>query len=311
MFHQWSPSRRLSVLGCRKCDWRFRGCSPRTASWPGPQLSIRPVSCEPSKLYAPFVDRCLQKGRMILFPAERTLNQPQASAIARDQNSLRRNTRAWEWGCALFCLMATAGCAGLGSPSTSPTLSGIDQLSASPGSVDFGSVGVGVSSKQTVIFSNTGTGSLTISQAAVSGAGFTMTGQTFPLTLSAGQTSSINVQFAPTVSGGATGSVSVVSNAANSPTTIALSGTGVQLTAHSAALSWTASTSVVTGYNVYRGTVTGGPYTLLNASFVILTDYSDNTVLSGQTYFYVVTAVDANNVESAYSNEVSAVIPFP
>jgi fibronectin type 3 domain-containing protein len=156
-----------------------------------------------------------------------------------------------------------------------------------------------------------GTGSLTISQAAVSGAGFTMTGQTFPLTLSAGQTSSINVRFAPTVSGGATGSVSVVSNAANSPTTIALSGTGVQLTAHSAALSWTASTSVVTGYNVYRGTVTGGPYTLLNASFVILTDYSDNTVLSGQTYFYVVTAVDANNVESAYSNEVSAVIPFP
>ena len=203
-----------------------------------------------------------------------------------------------------------AGCAGLGSQSP-PSLAGIAQLSASPGSVNFGSVGVGVTSKQVVIFSNAGSGSLTISQAAVSGVGFTMTGQTFPITLSAGQTSSINVQFAPTVSGSTTGSVSVVSNATNTPTTIALSGTGVQPTAHSAALSWTASTSVVTGYNVYRGTVTGGPYTLLNAPLVILTGYSDNTVLSGQTYFYVVTAVDANNVESAYSNEVSAVIPFP
>ncbi len=138
-----------------------------------------------------------------------------------------------------------------------------------------------------------------------------MTGQTFPITLSAGQTSSINVQFAPTVSGSTTGSVSVVSNATNTPTTIALSGTGVQLIAHTAALSWTASTSVVTGYNVYRGTVSGGPYTLLNAPLVILAGYTDNTVLSGQTYFYVVTAVDANNVESAYSNETSAVIPFP
>ena len=245
---------------------------------------------------------------MILFPG-RTLNQPQAPAISREQSSLR-NTRAWEWGCALFCLIAMAGCAGLGSQ-TPPPPSATGQLSATPGSVAFGSVGVGASSKQTVIFSNAGSGSLTISQAAVNGAGFTMTGQTFPITLSAGQTSSINVQFAPTASGSTTGSVSVVSNAPNTPTTIALSGTGVQLIAHTAALSWTASTSVVTGYNVYRGTVTGGPYTLLNAPLVILTGYSDNTVLSGQTYFYVVTAVDANNVESAYSNETSAVIPFP
>ncbi len=254
------------------------------------------------------MDESEQKGHLILFP-NCPPDQPEAPAISREQSSLR-NTRAWEWGCPLFCLIAMAGCAGLGSQ-TPPPPSATGQLSATPGSVAFGSVGVGASSKQTVIFSNAGSGSLTISQAAVSGAGFTMTGQTLPITLSAGQTSSINVQFAPTVSGSTTGSVSVVSNAANSPTTIALSGTSVQLTAHSAALSWTASTSVVTGYNVYRGTVTGGPYTLLNAPLVILTGYSDNTVLSGQTYFYVVTAVDANNVESAYSTETSAVIPFP
>ena len=255
------------------------------------------------------MDESEQKGHLILFPNYPT-DQPHASIISREQSSLRRSTSAWVWVCALFCWITSAGCAGLASQS-SPTLSAIGQLSASPGSVNFGSVGVGASSKQTVIFTNAGSGSLTISQAAVSGAGFTMTGQAFPVTLSAGQTSSINVQFAPTVSGSTTGSVSVMSNATNSPATIALSGTGVQLIGHTAALSWTASTSIVTGYNVYRGTASGGPYTLVNAPFVILTSYTDNTVLSGQTYFYVVTAVDANNVESAYSNEVSAVIPFP
>jgi len=255
------------------------------------------------------VGKSEQKGHMILFPG-RTLNRPQAPALSRDQNSVRRNTRAWEWVCALFCLIATAGCAGVVSQSPPPP-SANGQLGATPGSVDFGSVGVGVSSTQTVTFSNSGSSTLTISRAAVSGAGFTMAGQTFPLTLSAGRSSSVNVQFAPTVTGSTTGSVSVVSNATNSPTTITLLGTGVQLIAHSAALSWTASTSVVTGYNVYRGAVSGGPYTLMNAPLVILTNYTDNTVLSGQPYFYVVTAVDANNVESAYSNEVSAVIPFP
>jgi len=36
-----------------------------------------------------------------------------------------------------------------------------------------------------------GFGQLTISQAAGQGAGFTMTGQTFPITLSAGQTAAL------------------------------------------------------------------------------------------------------------------------
>ena len=78
---------------------------------------------------------------------------------------------------------------------------------------------------------------------------------------------------------------------------------------HSAALSWTASTSTVSGYNVYRGTVNGGPYTLLNASLVTGQGYMDTAVQSGVTYYYVTTAVDSNNVESLNSNQVTAVIP--
>ena len=85
-----------------------------------------------------------------------------------------------------------------------------------------------------------------------------------------------------------------------------VTGTGIP---HSVALNWTASTSSgVTGYKVYRGTASGGPYTVL-ATLGIATTYTDTTVQSGQTYYYAVTAV--GNGESGYSRESQAVIPVP
>jgi len=89
--------------------------------------------------------------------------------------------------------------------------------------------------------------------------------------------------------------------------------TGVNFTAvpqvtHSVLLTWNASTSVVSGYNVYRSTVSGSSYTKINSSLVAVLTYTDTTVQNGTTYFYVTTAVDANSVESVNSNEVSAVI---
>ena len=39
--------------------------------------------------------------------------------------------------------------------------------------------------------------------------------------------------------------------------------------------------------------------------------YDDSTVQSGQAYYYVTTAVDSAGVESGYSSQVQAVIPFP
>jgi Abnormal spindle-like microcephaly-assoc'd, ASPM-SPD-2-Hydin len=74
-------------------------------------------------------------------------------------------------------------------------------------------------------------------------------------------------------------------------------------------LSWTASTSTVSGYNIYRATVSGGPYTIINPSLQSGTTYTDSTVQAGQTYYYVTTAVNSSGVESAYSNQVSAAIP--
>jgi hypothetical protein len=88
--------------------------------------------------------------------------------------------------------------------------------------------------------------------------------------------------------------------------------TGSGSSSHSVSLSWTASTSsTVVGYNIYRGTTSGGSYTKLNSSLVTTTGYTDTTVLSGQTYYYVATAVDSTNVESADSNQAQAVVPSP
>ena len=76
-------------------------------------------------------------------------------------------------------------------------------------------------------------------------------------------------------------------------------------------MNWVASTSVVVGYNVYRTTQAGGPYTKLNSSPIGPTSYTDTTAQAGQTYFYVVTGVDANGVESGVSNQAQAVVPYP
>lgn len=79
---------------------------------------------------------------------------------------------------------------------------------------------------------------------------------------------------------------------------------------HTVSLAWTASQSIVSGYNVYRGSTPGGPYTKLNASLISGTSFSDDSVQPGQTYFYITTAVN-NSVESAYSNQSQATVPSP
>lgn len=83
-------------------------------------------------------------------------------------------------------------------------------------------------------------------------------------------------------------------------------------TSHTVALTWVASTSTdVTGYNIYRSSAASGPFTKLNSTLIAGTSFSDTAVTSGQTYYYVATTVDVNNLESGYSNVAQAVIPSP
>ena len=188
-------------------------------------------------------------------------------------------------------------------------ISSILQLSASPASLSFGSLTTGTNATQSVTISNTGNSSVSISQISASGAGFSTSGITLPLSLAAGQSTSFSVTFAPASTGSLPGSVTVVSNATNSPLVVALSGSGAAPVSHSVALSWAPSGSTYTGFNVYRGTTTGGPYTRVDSSTIPTTSYTDSGVASGQTYYYVATQVDSTGMESAYSSEVSAVIP--
>jgi fibronectin type 3 domain-containing protein len=61
------------------------------------------------------------------------------------------------------------------------------------------------------------------------------------------------------------------------------------------------------GYNVYRSTTSGGPYTRLNDTPLTSSDYNDTSVTNGTRYYYVVTATDTSLNESANSSQVSAI----
>ena len=77
---------------------------------------------------------------------------------------------------------------------------------------------------------------------------------------------------------------------------------------HSVQLNWLASNSTgVTGYKIYRSTISGGYYALMASSSSLT--YKDTTVQSGATYYYVVAATNSAGQQSSYSNQVKAVVP--
>jgi HYDIN/CFA65/VesB-like, Ig-like domain/Cep192 domain 4/Abnormal spindle-like microcephaly-assoc'd, ASPM-SPD-2-Hydin len=182
-------------------------------------------------------------------------------------------------------------------------------LSFSSTSLGFGNVNTGSSSSLPVTVTNSGNSVVQISSITETGSGFTLSGASAPVTLSSSQSLTFNVSFSPSAAGSDSGTVTVSSNATGSPTAISLSGTGVQAANHSVALNWTASTSTVSGYNVYRSTTNGSGYSKINGSLVSGVSYSDTAVQNGTTYYYVTTAVDSSGNESTDSNQATAVIP--
>ena len=183
------------------------------------------------------------------------------------------------------------------------------QLALGPTSLGFGNVTVGTSLAKSGTLTATGA-SVTVSSASFSSTEFALSGISLPLTIAAGNSAPFTVTFAPQASGSASANLSFASNASTTPTLQSLSGSGTAPVAHSVALSWNASTSTnVVGYNVYRGTVSGGPYAQINSALNAGTNDTDTTVQNGHTYYYVVTAVDSNGNESVFSNQVQTVIP--
>ncbi|MEC3996613.1 discoidin domain-containing protein [Actinacidiphila sp. DG2A-62] len=98
-------------------------------------------------------------------------------------------------------------------------------LNASPASLSFPGTVVGATAAtQTVTVTNSGTTSATVSGATVTG---DFGQSTTCSTLAVGASCTVTVTFKPTTGGARTGTLTVNSNANNSPTTVALSGTGI------------------------------------------------------------------------------------
>jgi len=175
--------------------------------------------------------------------------------------------------------------------------------------MNFGSVTIGSTQSQSGSLTATG-GSITLSSTSSSNSAFTLAGVNPPLTLSAGQSVPYTVTFTPTASGAASAKISFFTTNANSALETA-SGSGATIQ-HTVNLWWNASTSgSISGYNVYRGASPSGPFSRINPAVNSSLSYSDSAVQSGTTYYYVTTAVDSSGVESSYSNQVTAAVPFP
>jgi hypothetical protein len=128
-------------------------------------------------------------------------------------------------------------------------------LSANPSSLSFASTTVGAASAgQSVTISNTGTAAATVSAVSASG-DFTQTNNC--TSVAAGSSCAVSVVFHPSASGSRTGSLTVTSSATNSPTTVALSGTGTVATNTNLALGKATSESSHT-QTYASGNVTDG-----------------------------------------------------
>ena len=172
----------------------------------------------------------------------------------------------------------------------------------------FGSVRVGTTVSQTMALPNAGPGAVTISAVTSSDPHFVVSGLTVPTTVPAGGTAAVTVAFSPTSSVPYTASITVTSSAVAGSQVFLVSGKGAS---HSVSLRWRASTSLVAGYNIYRSTASGGPYTKQTPGLLPGTAWRDTSVVAGQRYYYVVTAVDLSGQESGCSNEASDLVPSP
>jgi len=220
----------------------------------------------------------------------------------------------------LTCLVSTIGCGGGGAkanagtavPTPSPTpVPSSASLSATPSSLGFGTQALNTPTTQTVKVTNTGTVALAITQDTIAGSGFSA-GVTTPINLNPAQSVNVPVVFNPGSAGTVNGSLTLVSNGAT-VLSVPLTGTGLAPLAHSVDVAWDPSSSVtLQGYNVYRSTVSGGPYTKISPTLATSSLlFTDTTPVSGKQYFYVVTAVDTNGAESSASVQVAVTIPVP
>ncbi len=123
----------------------------------------------------------------------------------------------------------------------------IPRFAVNPASLDFGNELVGNSGQRSLTITNSGTGDLVISSLAISGpnsAEFSTAPGT-PITVKAGENATVQVTFTPAGAGSRSATLAISHNAANSPNSVALSGTGIAPSANLSASSITFSSQNV------------------------------------------------------------------
>lgn len=122
--------------------------------------------------------------------------------------------------------MTMAGCAGM--VGSGPTPASHRSLEITPTSVQLGDVPVGSYATQPIRIAASGTADVTIRKVTAGGSAFALSGPAFPQTLSPGTSVTLTAEFRPSATGFASGSISVVSDAQDSPLLVPLSGKGIK-----------------------------------------------------------------------------------
>jgi trimeric autotransporter adhesin len=184
-------------------------------------------------------------------------------------------------------------------------------VTLSPTSLSFRSQRVDTTSAaQTITLSNGSSASLSITAVTITGTNpgdFAEVADTCGSSLATGATCMIGIAFTPSTPGQRTATLSVTDTASGGPQTASLTGTGIS----DVILSWSASTSSgIVGYNVYRGTTSGGEgSTPLNSTPITGTTYVDANVTPGRTYYHFLKSVASDGELSAPSSETEATVP--
>ncbi len=180
------------------------------------------------------------------------------------------------------------------------------ELTASEASIDFKDVAVGGIGKEEVSLRNAGTRDVMIVGISATGAAFSVSGAT-AVRLMPGQSVAVDVNFAPKSTGRQSGLLTISGTDGGALVLIPLAGTAAESSRSAVKLNWEESPVTVAGYVVYRSADSSGPYTRI--SDAATSEFVDTGLAAGHTYYYVVTSLNADQVESEYSPPISATVP--
>lgn len=133
------------------------------------------------------------------------------------------------------------------------------QLVCSPSGLRFGKVQVGQSETQLIALTNIGQTSVTISAERANPSQYSVSGLNLPAVLTAGQSVTLSVIFAPTAIGWVGGTITFTSNASNSSLQLSLAGSGVTSDALTAAPSSLSFGQVAVGASAALSVVLTNP----------------------------------------------------